>query len=238
MGSPIQAPTKVLGVLGGMGPAATAEFLRLLSADSPAARDQEHPIVYVLSDAQIPDRSSSLMGRGDDPGPRIKDDLDKLVSWGADVCAVPCNTAHVFIDPIIPMLNIPLIHIVEASLSMAAEVDPTGAWLCATEGTVRSGLYQRHAGNRRYGLRFPDASDQKGITEIVGLVKANRIDSAAERIADLSEKLWKIDDKPLLLACTEIPLAYGAAGLPERMGISSLQALARACVRYLYSFSC
>jgi hypothetical protein len=53
-------PLRKLGVLGGMGPAASAEFLRLLAVKAPASKDQEHPIVYMISDPQIPDRSSSL----------------------------------------------------------------------------------------------------------------------------------------------------------------------------------
>ena len=65
-------PSKILGILGGMGPAATAEFMRLLAVKAPAARDQEHPKLYVLSNPQIPDRSSAILGRGKSPAPALK----------------------------------------------------------------------------------------------------------------------------------------------------------------------
>ena len=172
------APSKILGVLGGMGPAATAEFLRLLCLESPAKRDQEHPIVFVFSDAQIPDRNLALLEKGEDPGLRILHDLETLQQWGANVLAIPCNTAHVFIDPMLFSLKIPFIHIVDACLAMAETIDPTGAWLCATEGTVKSGIYQRHAKQRGFNLYCLDRAEQEKLTEIVTMVKGNEINQA------------------------------------------------------------
>ena len=71
----VQAAQKKLGVLGGMGPAASADFLRILAERAPATIDQEQPIVYVISDPQIPDRTCAIFGRGSDPSARIKQDL-------------------------------------------------------------------------------------------------------------------------------------------------------------------
>jgi aspartate racemase len=93
----VQAAQKKLGVLGGMGPAASADFLRILAERAPATIDQEQPIVYVISDPQIPDRTCAIFGRGSDPSARIKQDLLSLAPW-ARFLAVPCNTAHLFID--------------------------------------------------------------------------------------------------------------------------------------------
>ena len=70
---------KTLGVLGGMGPAAGAEFLRLLARDAPAKRDQDHPRVIALSDPAIPDRSDAIRGLGEDPTPRLRRELERLV---------------------------------------------------------------------------------------------------------------------------------------------------------------
>lgn len=235
MSDVVRVPTKILGVLGGMGPAATAEFLRLLAAESPATKDQEHPVVIVISDGQIPDRSEALSGRGEDPGPRIVWRLETLQRWGVDLLAIPCNTAHAFVGPKNPSLKVPLVHIVDATLFVASERDPKGAWLCATRGTVLSSLYQDHAEVIGYPLFLPDEEEQESITEVIALVKANRREEAKKRMALVALKLWAMRKRPLLLACTELPLAYDGSVLPEGMGISSLRVLARSCVRRLYS---
>ena len=145
MNSSVKVPSKILGVLGGMGPAATAEFLRLLAIKAPARSDQEHPKLYVLSNPQIPDRSSAILGRGEDPTPFLKEGLLSLVQWGAQVLTVPCNTAHFFIDTFRKELPVPLIHIVETTVGLAAERSSEGAWLLATSGTKQSGMYERYA---------------------------------------------------------------------------------------------
>lgn len=227
----MNAPFKLIGVLGGMGPAAGAEFLSLLTRLSPAGSDQEHPPVILLSDPQIPDRTAALLGRGEDPTERIREDLFKLVFWGADLLAVPCNTAHAFIDRFAGELPVPLVHIVEATLREAIEKSPNGGWLIATEGTLASGLYQERARRKGYILHLPSAPEQDEVTEIIRLVKANRISEAAGRFRPLAERLWRQAALPLITACTETPLAYRAAGLPESMTVSSLEALARATLR-------
>src|SRR5215212_5749311 len=120
------SPEKILGVLGGMGPAATAEFLRLLVAYAPAERDQEHPKVFVLSDPGVPDRTAAILDGGEQPTPWLKKPFFTLADWGADLLAVPCNTAHFFIDQFGEKLPVPLVHIVEATLTEAKKRRPRG----------------------------------------------------------------------------------------------------------------
>lgn len=222
---------KLLGVLGGMGPAAGAEFLRLLTVFSPATRDQEHFPVVLLSDPQIPDRTEALLGRGEDPTSRLREDLFKLVSWGADILAIPCNTAHAFVDRFIGDLPVPLVHIVEETLGEAIERNPGGGWLVATEGTLASGIYQERATRKKFTLHLPSAAEQAEVNEVIRLVKANRLNEAGRRLKPLALNLWKRAAVPILTACTETPLAYRAAGLPEEMTVSSLEALAKGAIR-------
>jgi len=122
----------VLGVLGGMGPAATAAFLVELAAHYPAATDQEHPRVLLLSDPAIPDRSTALL-RGDDaPLAAIRSGLQALVSWGATLLAVPCNSAHFWVERLADELPCPVVSIIDATLDEAVAKSPEGAWLLAT----------------------------------------------------------------------------------------------------------
>ncbi|MFA0887545.1 MAG: aspartate/glutamate racemase family protein [Synergistales bacterium] len=224
-------PHRLLGVLGGMGPAAGAEFLRLLTALSPATRDQEHFPVVLLSDPQIPDRTEALLGRGENPTSRLREDLFKLISWGADLLAIPCNTAHAFVDRFIGELSVPLVHIVEETLNEAIGKNSAGGWLIATEGTLASGIYQDRALRKGFTLHLPSGPEQAEVNEIIRLVKANRLTEAGRRFEPLAASLWKQAEVPILTACTETPLAYRAADLPEAMTVSSLEALARGVIR-------
>ena len=227
-------PGKILGVLGGMGPAATAEFLRLLTERAPVSSDQYHPTVYLLSDPAVPDRSSAILGKGEDPTERLKIDLRALCDWGADLLAVPCNTAHFFIDGFRDHLCVPLIHIIEETVNAAAALNPDGAWLLATRGTMESGLYQKYGAKKEYSFFIPPLEVQEQVQRSIELVKENRLGEAGELLRPLVEELWRERDIPICAACTELPLAYDASGLPQEKTVSSLQALCDSCLRELY----
>lgn len=228
-------PERILGVLGGMGPAATAEFLRLLAERAPASTDQEHAVTYVLSDPQIPDRSSAILGLGEDPAERLQKDLLTLAGWGADLLAVPCNTAHFFIDRFKDDLPVPLVHIIDETVAAAEIMNPSGAWLLATKGTMESGLYQKYADKRGFPFFTPLPGIREKVQESIELVKSNRKEDGGRLLKNIAEALWKERDLPICAACTELPLAYNASGLPGNKTVSSLQALCDACIRILHS---
>ncbi|MBN1332997.1 MAG: aspartate/glutamate racemase family protein [Synergistales bacterium] len=227
-------PGKVLGVLGGLGPAASAEFMKLLAALAPAARDQDHPRVILYSDPWIPDRSEAIMGKGEDPGPALESGLKTLLKWGADLLAVPCNSAHYFIDRFDKDSHLPLVHIVRATIEEARKTGTGGAWLLSTEGTLQCGIYQDYARRSGYTLALPEGEVPTQVQEVIHLVKANRLTEAGERMGSVVRGLWKMRDIPVIAACTEIPLAYERSPLPSKMMISSLDALARACISSIY----
>ena len=223
-----------LGILGGMGPAATAEFMMILAEKAPAECDQEHPRMIVYSHTITPDRTTFLLGKGDDPYPYLKDGLEKLIGWGADILAVTCNTAHYFIDQFREELSVPLIHIVEETIVKAVELSPEGAWLTATLGTMRTGLYQMYADKIGYRLYIPKEDMQEEIHHATDLVKRGQLNEAGRCLAPVINGLWAEKRLPVIGACTEIPISYRSGGLPENMLISSLDALAEATIRNLY----
>lgn len=227
-------PEKTLGVLGGMGPAAAADFLRVLAERTPASKDQEHPRTILYSHTAIPDRTTFLLGKGEDPTEYIKDGLNTLIGWGADIVCATCNTAHYFIDGFRDELSKPLVHIIDETIRKSAEVSPQGAWLTATLGTMRTGLYQKHAADMGYNFRIPSEELQAEIHDMTNIVKAGNYKEAGEKFRAIIEKLWEIEKLPVVGACTEIPIAYANTGLDPKMGISSLEALADGCIRELY----
>ena len=227
-------PEKTLGVLGGMGPAAAADFMRVLAERTPATKDQEHPRTILYSHTAIPDRTSFLLGKGPDPTEYIKDGLNTLIGWGADYLCVTCNTAHYFVDSFRDEIEKPSIHIVDETIRKCAEISPKGAWLTATLGTMRTGLYQKHAADCGYNFRIPSEELQVEIHEATDIVKAGKHKEAGEKFRAIVEKLWEIEKLPVVGACTEIPICYANTGLDPEMGISSLEALADGCIRELY----
>ena len=224
---------RLLGVLGGMGPAASAEFLKILAEKYPAEKDQDHPVVYMISDPKIPDRGSAIEGNGEDPSPYLINDLEKLIGWGAELLAVPCNTAHYFIDRFRDRIGVPIVHIIEATVEASMKKSPKGAWMISTMGTARSGLYQKAAADRGYRLMIPPEDVRKEIQKAIVFVKSGKMEDAARAIERVAAKLWEIEDLPIVTACTELPLAYDASDLPKDKNISSLDALADACIKAL-----
>ena len=218
----------VIGVVGGMGPAATGQFLVELAAALPAEHDQEHPRVLVLSDTKVPDRTRCIAAGDDTPSVMLRADLLRAAELGASVLAVPCNTAHHFIDAFTAELPVPLVHIVDATLTAAIAASPDGAWLTATTGTVDTGLYQRAAAERGYRLELPSEPERVEMMRIIGQVKAGRLHEAGEAYRQLAGHLRSRHELPLMTACTELPLAFGASGLDPGIQVSSLTALAHA----------
>lgn len=225
---------KKLGVLGGLGPAASAEFLRQLAAKCPASCDQEHPVVYMIADCDIPDRGTAIFGNGPSPLPRLKADLLQLAAMGADVLAVPCNTAHYFINQFAGELPVPLVHIVEETVLAAQRLSPAGAWMLSTKGTRACGLYQECAARHGFTLYIPNERQSDLAQAVIDKVKANDLAAAGQICRELAEELWAERDLPVMTACTELPLGYDASGLPQERSVSSIGALADACVCALY----
>ncbi|GHT01708.1 aspartate racemase [Synergistales bacterium] len=242
MSNSLKTPSKTLGVLGGMGPAASAEFLRLLARDAPARSDQEHPRLLLISESAVPDRSAAIhaslnglsLAPSDDPTTLLRSSLGRLIEWGADILAVPCNTAHFFIDKFRVELTKPLVHIVEATVSAAVSLNLSGAWLLSTSGTRASLIYPAYAKTIDYRFVHPTDEEQERVDKSLRLVKSGQLPEAGKALREVVEELWRREDIPIVTACTELPLAYAAAALPAEKEVSSLKALSDACLGVLY----
>ena len=84
MGTP-----KIIGVLGGMGPAATADFYQKLICATPAKADQDHLKVLIFSNPQVPDRTAAIRGEGPDPLPVLLASAQVLIQGGAGLITIP-----------------------------------------------------------------------------------------------------------------------------------------------------
>lgn len=217
---------RTVGVLGGMGPAATWDFCTRLLAAAPAARDQDHPRVLVDCDPAVPDRNAAAAGTGPSPGPHLARMARGLEVAGADLLCMPCNAAHGWADEIRAATRVPFVDMVQATARAVAARVPRGATtiVLATEATRRAGLYE--AALRTWGLRAHPLDDarQERLTDLIYGVKAGDAGPAAR--AALRDLLDGLDGACVVSACTEVPLLLddGEVRLPV---VASTEALAR-----------
>lgn len=204
----------MIGIVGGMGPAAGVRLAQLIVEMSPAACDQEHPSFVLLSEpALIADRSEFLLGRGlYNPGEAIAGVVRRLVSVGATVVAIPCSTAHApqILEPSEGALRdagVSFVHLVREAATSAGRLSSIGCvGVLSTEGTRRVRLYEAELEREGVRVVHPDRSEQDAVTEIIGRVKRGLVpDSGC--LDDLVGHLSARGADVVLLGCTELPLA-------------------------------
>ncbi|NQV83195.1 MAG: aspartate/glutamate racemase family protein [Rhodospirillales bacterium] len=225
----------LLGVLGGMGPLATADFLTKLISRTPARVDTEHIPLVVSSEPNIPVRALGLAN--DDPSSPLAAMLDRrdfLVSAGAQAIAMPCNTAHYWYAELSAGLDIPFIHIVDAVIAELEAAGLSGATigLMGTRATVEGRLYEDPILERGFGCLVADADlTASHVVPGIALVKENRIPEAKEMMRHAVERLLDNGAEKVVLGCTELPvgLDMNDPWVAERC-IDPTAALASACV--------
>ena len=108
---------QTLGILGGLGPMATVYFYDMLVRHTKAACDQDYLDVIINSRASTPDRTSYILGQSkENPFDIMARDAQRLVTFGADVLAIPCNTAHYFYDRLNETISVPILNMVEETV--------------------------------------------------------------------------------------------------------------------------
>lgn len=228
----------MLGVLGGMGPMATVDFLAKLVRATPAGRDQDHIPTLVCSAVDIPDRAAAILGTGPDPLPAMRAALARLEAGGATRIAIPCNTAHHWHAALQAGTGLPILHIVDAVAETLAET-PAGTMagtgtggrigLLATDGTLRAGLYRERLGRRGLACVGPDPEGQAAVAAAIRLVKAHRVAEARPLLEAQVRALAAAGCDRVVMACTEIPLALSGSAASGLL-VDATEALARACV--------
>lgn len=224
----------MIGVLGGMGPAATVDFLAKLVRLTPAERDQDHLPVIVVSDPSIPDRVGPILeGRGPSPLPALRRAIRTLEQGGARCIAIPCHTVHFWYDQMAETARVPILHIADAALADLARPDVDGpVGLLATAATLKAGFYQERLGAAGYACLVPsDEVMSTSVLPAIALVKRNRAADAAPLLARAVEHLTQEGAGSVLLACTELPLAVAAAPAASAC-IDATESLARACIAW------
>ncbi|WSQ10788.1 amino acid racemase [Streptomyces sp. NBC_01231] len=227
-------PTEIIGILGGMGPAATADFYAKLVSMTPGHNDQDHLRTVIWSDPTIPDRTEALLGNGPDPTPWLLNGSRVLREAGATVIAIPCNTAHAFVPRIADHVGLPIVHMIGEVARHLTTLRPAvlTAGLLATTGTVHAGLYQEWLDRHGVRLALPDPTSQN--TEVMAAIHAVKAGTRDKRttalLARAARRLTEQGAQAIIAGCTEIPLGLPAEAVDVPF-VDPALVLAQALVR-------
>ena len=222
----------VLGVLGGMGPLATVDFLKKLIEETPASRDQDHIPVIAYSVPQIPDRQAAITGVGESPLPHMLTGIHTLKRAGAQAVAIACNTAHFWYDDLLRQGGLPILHIADAACDALPAVKRVG--LLATQGTVAAGFYQARLQARGFDCVLSSNDDQRTLVlPAIACVKRTELAQGHALALRAARQLFDDGAEVIVMGCTEIPLAleFQSSDASSRC-IDATRALARACVAW------
>jgi aspartate racemase len=225
------AAPRMIGVLGGMGPLATVDFLHKVIASTPASCDQQHVPMIVHQVPQIPDRSTAILAGTDEPLAPMLAGMQRLARAGAEVVAIPCNTAHYWYESLTRLQPLPILHIAEATRQELQHAGVTSGRIAvlATRGTHRAGIYSSRLSGQFQQLAI-DESVQTLVDQAIAAVKAGASDAGARTAGEAAERLLASGAERLILGCTELPVALRDHAQWDRC-IDTTLALARACVR-------
>jgi aspartate racemase len=227
---------KTIGILGGMGPAATVDLFDRIVKTTPARRDQDHIPVVIVSNPAVPDRSEAILRGGGDPRPVMIAGLRQLAGMGAGFAVIACNTAHYYLDDLRAASEIPILDMIGETAQAIRRDHPQleRVGILATSGTLAVKLYQRALLSVGLSPVEPTEAEIVQMMDAIygndGIKTASVTESARRQLCEVGQKLMDRGAQALILGCTEIPLALKDGDLPVPL-IASNQVLAEAAVR-------
>ena len=225
---------KTIGILGGMGPLATADLFQKIVLLTKADTDREHIRVYIDSNANIPDRTAAILSGGENPVPEMASALRHLEACGADCIIMPCNTAHYFLPRLQAMTKIPFLSILTAAAEACkAQFPGKTVGNLATRGTLAANLYQEALAQAGVPYLVPDAPAQDALMRVIydGVKAGKGPDSYRADFLTVLEQMSAGGAEVFLLGCTELPLAAEALNIALPT-VDPTAELAKASIRF------
>ena len=229
----MSSKAKIVGVLGGMGPDATVDFMEKVIALTPAKKDQDHIHMLVDHNPTVPNRQAAILDGGEDPGPVLAEMAKRLEAAGAELLVIPCNTAYVFATSVKEAVNIPLISIIDVTIDALLQRDSsvTNIGVLATSGCLQADVYQQALQENSLYPVLPDAAELAALMVLINKIKAgDKSDIVAAGMRKLAKALIARGAQAIVAACTEIPLVLNDSMLKVPL-ISSTDVLAEETVR-------
>ena len=226
---------KTIGILGGMGPEATAHFLELIIKNTKASKDQEHIPVIVHNNPKIPARSDAILANGESPLPLLLEGVRTLWGAGVDFIAMPCVTAHYYWNDIMAREKVSFLNLLDETLLYAVKVLPeeNRVGLIASTGTVKSRLFHDVFEKEGIEIIAPDKKEQEQVMEAIfgeeGIKAGYTTGQARETIHRVAASLIQKGAKAVIAGCTEVPLVLKDDDIPVAL-IDPLQVLAEVSI--------
>jgi aspartate racemase len=217
--------TKTVGVIGGLGPAATLDFFDRILKRTKAVRDQDHLRLIIDNNTKIPDRNAAARGEGPLPGPAIAATAKRLEEAGAEVIVMACNTAHEHEAEIRAGISVPFINMIDETVKVVAELRPEKAGVLAGDACLAAQLYQKAL--RKVGIEpvLLGAESQKTMMELIYRIKAGDTGETVRRsMTTLAKRLEAQGAEVVIAGCTEAPIVLTAEDIDGEL-ISSTDVL-------------
>lgn len=227
--------SRLVGVLGGVGPMATVYFQQMVLELTDAACDQDHLNMLVYNHATIPDRTAFILGESKrSPLFDMTQDAQMLARAGCDFLVLPCNTAHFFHEHIQNAVSVPLLNIIEETVKACAAQGAHTVGVLATAGTVAADTYGLMCRRSELACVYPDPATQKQVTSLIyERIKAGR-PVRAKQMTALYNRMREEGCDAIVLGCTELSVAHRDLELHDAHPdvVDSLETLARRTIEY------
>lgn len=215
--------TRILGILGGMGPVATTAFMARVQALTPASRDEDHIRMLVDLNPQVPHRHT----RAEEAKATLGEMAVRLRDAGADILAMPCNTAHAHADAI-RAAGLPFIDMIAATADAAKATGAHRIGVLATPGG--EALYAEALAERELEITRLDGEDRAAFMSAVFAVKGGDADDRPRaEMRRLAAALVQAGTEVVIAGCTEVPLLLASEDVSVPL-VDSAEVLARVCV--------
>lgn len=220
-----------LGILGGLGPMSSVYFYELLTLHTKAERDQDHINILLSSRADTPDRTDFILGRSqNDPIYTMISEVNKLIGAGAEIIAIPCNTAHHFYEKISCQASVPVINIIKQTARFCRYLGVKKVGVLATEGTAASGAYKNILSAMGIEYVTCENEDQEIITDIIYEKIKKGEPANIGLFLRVVDKLKALGCEKIILGCTELSLLKRNYKLGSDF-IDSMEVLAASAIK-------
>jgi aspartate racemase len=229
---------KTIGILGGMGPEATAYFFNLIIKSTDAAKDQEHIPILIWNNPKIPPRTEAILYGGPSPLPLLVEGVEILEKGGAGLIVMPCITAHYFARQIARRAKVPFVNLLDESLRFAKKRIPgmKKAGLVASSGTVKSRLFHKTFEKNGIEIITPEPNEQQKVMDAIfgnsGIKAGFTAGRPRTTVVRIARRLIERGAEAVIAGCTEVPLVLKendiSVPLIEPMKIGALTCIKRA----------
>ena len=202
---------RIIGIIGGMGPEATADLYLKIIKNTKVKKDQDHFHVIIDSNVKIPDRTNAILYNGEDPTPALIQTAKNLEKLSVDLACIPCITAHYFYDVVQQSVNYKIINIIEALVKYIKKNYPNieKVGILSTTGTIKTKLFNQYL--KDYAILYPtDEIQEENVMEAIygekGIKSGGNPEIATGLLMTAGEGLIKRGAEVIVAGCTEIGL--------------------------------